>query len=120
MTSSDIIAGVGLLISIAGTVYMHVEGVIKIRERIARMETKVEVFWKDVSFDAARILHTPHPENARRDYLLEQFVAQQITREELHELVAVLQQIIEQKHREFGERTAASQLLRALERQYEI
>lgn len=120
MTNSDIIAGIGLVISVAGTVYMHVEGVIKIRERIARMETKVEVFWKDVSFDAAKILHTPHPENARRDYLLERFLAQQITSEELAELVITLKKIIEEKDREFGERTAASQLLRALERQYEI
>jgi hypothetical protein len=120
METSNVISIVAVLISVFGAVYMHVEGVIKIRERIARMETKVEVFWKDVSFDAAKILHTPHPENARRDYLLEQFMKQEITIDELKELVDTLKAIIDQKHREFGERTAASNLLRALERQYEI
>lgn len=87
---------------------------------MARMETKIEIFWKDVSFDAAKILHTPHPENARRDYLLEQFVSQQIKREELTELIGLLKLIIDEKSREMGERTAASNMLRALERQYEI
>ena len=33
-------------------------------ERLARLETKVDVFWRGVSFDAARLLHSPHPEFA--------------------------------------------------------
>lgn len=120
MSSSDIIALVAVGISAIGIGIVYVEGVIKMRERMTKVETKIEIFWKDVSYDAAKILHTPHPENARRDYLLERFVAQQITREELAELIQVLKDIIEEKGREFGERTAASNLLRALQGQYEV
>jgi hypothetical protein len=120
MSSSDVISMIAVGISVISGIFFYVEGVIKNRERMVRLETKVEVFWKNVSFDAAKILHTPHPENARRDYLLEQFVSQQITRDQLVELIMLLKDIIEEKHREFGERSAASSLLRALESQYEI
>lgn len=120
MSSSDIIALIAVGISAIGIVVVYVEGVIKMRERMTKVETKIEIFWKDVCYDAAKILHTPHPENQRRDFLLEQFMAQKITRDELAELIMLLKKIIDEKWREMGERTAASNMLRALERQYEI
>jgi hypothetical protein len=92
----------------------------RLRERMTALEVKISLYWDAVTRDAAKILHTPHPENARRDYLLEQFVSQQITREELEELIKVLKNIIDEKARDMGERTAASNMLRALEQQYEI
>lgn len=120
MNARDIISLVSAVISFIGFVYVYFKGVVESRERLARLETKVEVFWKSVALDAAKILHTPHPENARRDDLLEKFTDGSITREELEELIRTLNKIVEEKHREFGERTAASTLLRAIEIQYEI
>jgi len=92
----------------------------KLRERIVAIEVKIDVFWKNVAFDSAKILHTPHPENARRDELLELFVEGMISRDQLRELIILLKTIIEDKVREFGERTAASNLLRAIEIQYDV
>ena len=92
----------------------------KLRERLTAIETKVEVFWRSVAIDAAKILHTPHPENARRDELLERFVEGIIDREELKELIVTLKKIIDDTFREFGERTAASNLLRVIEMQYVV
>src|SRR5690242_4138807 len=115
MDSSIIIGIAGLLLTIFGFVVMWFQGIIKTRERIITLETKIEIFWRSVAFDAAKILHTPHLINKKRDELLEKFVEGKIIREELKELILILKQIIEEKNRDFGERTAASQLLRAIE-----
>lgn len=92
----------------------------KQRERIVALEVKVSLFWNSLAKDAAKILHTPHPENKRRDELLELFVESKINMSELRELVVILKNIIEDNIREFGERTAASTLLRAIEIQYKM
>lgn len=120
MKAELVISIIGTVISILGFLFVWIKGVIETRERLTRVEVKVDVFWKDVAFDAARILHTPHPENARRDYLIEQLLSQNITRSELEELVETLKKIIDEKNRVFGERMAASLLLRVLQKQYEI
>jgi hypothetical protein len=92
----------------------------KLRERLTALEIKISVFWDSLSRDAAKILHTPHEINKFRDHLLEKFLDETITRDELAELIDILKKIIEDKDREFGERTAASTLLRALQGRYEI
>lgn len=109
----EILGFIGLAIAL-------IAGYIKLRERLVAIEVKIDVFWKNVAFDAAKILHTPHPENKRRDELLELFVEGKIKREELKELIIILKGILEDKLREFGERTAASNLLRAIEFQYDV
>jgi hypothetical protein len=118
--NENILSIFGILLTVVGFVIMWVQGVVKNRERMAVMETKMEIFWRGVAYDNARILHTPHPENKRRDEILEKFVDQTITIDELKELVDLLHKIIENKNREFGERTAASNLLRAIEFQYKL
>ncbi len=116
--SEQTLSIIAIVISIIGGTFVYVEGVIRVRERIVAVETKVSLFWDTIAKDAAKILHTPHPMNFRRDQLLEKFVDGTINREELKELIEVLQKIIEGKDREFGERTAASTLLRAIEMKY--
>lgn len=115
-----IVGIIGLLLTIAKNKRDRVESDTKLRERITTVETKMEVFWRAVAIDSAKILHTPHPQNWRRDELLEKFVAQTISRDELLELISVLTEIVENKIRDFGERAAASTMLRAIEMQYEI
>jgi hypothetical protein len=123
-------AGIGLLgvfIAYGKLKQDNIEASIKVRERLTALEVKVDSLESKVSFyfesiikDAAKILHTPHEYNARRDYLLEQFVSQQITSEELKELIECLKTIIDNKALDMGERTAASNMLRALEIQYNL
>lgn len=93
----------------------------KLKLDVQDLKTKMEVFWKNVSFDAARNLHTPHPDNARRDYLLEQYVDEKITRDELIELVKLLDKVIlDDSNRDFGERQAASLLRRTIEQRFNL
>lgn len=109
-----------LFLTLVGLLIIWVQGIVKTRERIVALETKIEIFWKNVAFDNAKILHTPHPKNARRDELLEKFVEEKFTKNELKELVIILQKIIVDNFNEFGERTAASQLFRTIAMLYEI
>jgi hypothetical protein len=90
------------------------------REQVIRMETKIEIFWRNVGFDAAKILHTPHPENARRDFLIIRWETDKIGLAELHELISMLKDIIPDETKEASERKAASDLCRSLEAQYDL
>jgi hypothetical protein len=88
-------------------------------ERLARLETKVDVFWRGVSFDAARLLHSPHPEFARRDHLLERFLAQRLTGTEARELTQMMSAILKDSTSDAGQRMAASVVLRYLASWYD-
>lgn len=65
-----------------------------LKTEVAIMQKQMEVFWKNVSFGAASILHSPHPENARTDYLLDQFRGNKITLKEERELIEILENIL--------------------------
>jgi hypothetical protein len=43
-------------------------------DRITVLETKIDVFWKNVALDVARVLHSPNPARAHIDELLEAFM----------------------------------------------
>lgn len=45
----------------------------KVLDRLAVIETKVEVFWKSVAMDAAKIIHSPDPRRRQVDELIEAF-----------------------------------------------
>lgn len=45
----------------------------RILDRLAVIETKIEVFWKAVAMDAAKIIHSPDPRRAVVDNLIEEF-----------------------------------------------
>lgn len=113
----------GNIIALAAMGLAFVAGYIKLREGMAEDRVKLNLLWdafKEMAKDAAKILHTPHPENERRDVLLEKFVEGIIKREELKELITLLKDIIDNNVREFGERTAASNLLRVIQMQYQV
>ncbi len=83
--------------------------------RVVKVEVQVSVFWKDVSFDAARTLHKPHPEARPMDMLLECYMQGVITGEQIIELKERLRQKIQCEDADKGERTAASMMLRSIE-----
>lgn len=94
------------------TIYKSVED---LAVRVAQVEVKMSVFWKDVTYDAARILHKPHPEARPMDRLLERYMQEEISEEEVIELKEKLRQKIQSEEIDSGERTAASFMLRGIE-----
>lgn len=85
--------------------------------RMAILETKVEVVWKGVAFDLATVLHQPHAQYAERDTLLEKLLADEITAEELLRLRDLLKEAIgsQEDSGNYGEKVAASLLMRIIE-----
>lgn len=59
-------------------------------DRIIALETKVDVFWKNVALDVARVLHSPNPARAHVDELLEAFMEGRISHTERDELKDLL------------------------------
>jgi hypothetical protein len=55
-------------------------------DRTSVLETKVSVFWKNVSSDAAMILHSPDPRRKPIDLLLEAFMEHRITEPQKRDL----------------------------------
>ena len=91
-----------------------------IRERITAVETKVDVFWRSICVDAARILHSPDPRLAARDELIDKFLAETISRAELTEFIEILKLVLDDHDSIAGDRLAASIILRSIESRYSL
>jgi hypothetical protein len=66
------------LTALAASISQLSQDVAKIRERLevavdrtTVLETKMEVFWRNVSLDVAKVLHSPNPARQHLDLLLE-------------------------------------------------
>lgn len=93
-------------------------GIKELGDRLTRMETTLDIFTRAIALDAARALHSPHPEMERRDYLLERLLGGDITAAEQGELYRMLYGSAFGPHTEglpAGDRVAASLVLRLLE-----
>lgn len=62
----------------------------RVLDRLSVMETKIEVFWKSVAMDAAKIIHSPDPRRAHIDALLDAFTEGTITTQQASELKTIL------------------------------
>lgn len=49
------------------------EAIAPVNGRLGVLETKIDVFWRNVAFDAAKILHSPHDSRTDLDELIEAF-----------------------------------------------
>lgn len=87
---------------------------------IAEINVKLQIFWKDVSFDAARILHQPHAHAAEMDRLLDKYLAEQLRGNELKLLIVLLEATRDDDGQIEGRRLAASQMLRAIKQRFEL
>lgn len=87
-------------------------------DRLARLETKVDLFWQGIATKLAGVLHSPHPEHARRDYLIESFMDGSITVEELVELVDALEKIKGDHEADTGAQVAAAVVLEFISMRY--
>jgi hypothetical protein len=79
--------------------------------RAVALETKVDVFWRTVTISAAQVLHSPHPEHARRDALLEALMAGRLDLAGAAELARLVDAVREDEAAADGERLAAGQVL---------
>jgi hypothetical protein len=57
-----------------------------LQSQLAVLETKIDVFWRTIAVDAAKILHQPDPRRAMIDTLLEHFMEDRLTSEEEFQL----------------------------------
>lgn len=62
-------------------------------DRITVLETKMEIFWRNVGVELARVLHSPNPARAHVDELLEAWMENRITTEQRDELRGYLEYI---------------------------
>jgi hypothetical protein len=93
--------------------------------RIAILESKMDVFWRNVAFDVSKILHSPHEGWEELDALLEKFRAslragEPMTDPEMASLETQLRDMVEGRFAAPAEVTradkvAASLMLRAIE-----
>ena len=92
--------------------------------RVAVLESKMDVFWKNVALDMSHILHSPHPGWEDLDALLERYRAHlknpeiQFRDEELAELAYQLREMVEGRWPtkvSRADQAVASLMLRAIE-----
>jgi hypothetical protein len=87
--------------------------------RVAILESKMDVFWKNVAFDVSKILHSPHPGWEELDALLDKFRAARITVPEMTSLTEQLHEMVDDRWPgapvSRADKVAASLLLRAIE-----
>ena len=87
--------------------------------RVSILESKMEVFWRNVAFDVSKILHSPHEGWEGLDALLEKFQAREISPPEMADLETQLRDMVEGRWVPAAvtraDQVAASLLLRAIE-----
>lgn len=87
--------------------------------RVSILESKMEVFWRNVAFDVSKILHSPHEGWENLDALLEKFRAVTISALEMADLETQLRDMVEGRWEPAAvtraDQVAASLLLRAIE-----
>lgn len=93
------------------------ENIKTLEGRITALETKVEVFWRNVSIDVALLLHKPHPDFRKRDELIEKYAADKLTETELKEFILLLEKLKEEGE-DKQERFYASYILHAIKARY--
>lgn len=93
---------------------------ISIEHRFSVLETKMDVFWKNVGKSAADILHSPH--RPELDRWLERYQAGELSRADLQTMVKMMRDVQEDDTGEFTktERMAASVIELSIHNRYGI
>ena len=86
-----------------------------ISNRVGVLETKIDVFWKNVAYDAARILHSPH--TPEFDALLDGFREGRLNTDDTVRFVEELAKIAGDRNQMNGDRLAAATIIRVIEQQ---
>lgn len=79
---------------VAGTFHKIMEETIDpLKERVSIVETKMEVFWKEIAWDMAKVLHHPEASRQRVDELLDVLMSDSMTECDQTELTGYLETI---------------------------
>lgn len=92
---------IAVLVSLAGILGKYYKSISSMKERLTRLETKMELFWKIVENNVGRLLKSPR--QPRKDELLDKLSGNSLNREEAAELKEILE-------REFAKKGKRSQL----------
>lgn len=89
----------------------------ELRDRVTVIETKLGFVLQAIQVTTTHILHSPHPEHARRDYLLEKARADQLAHAEAVELARALERM-QAEQLDSGDQIAVGLLLAWLKAQF--
>jgi hypothetical protein len=89
LTSSDYIAIATAVLMVLGFIVNHLAVIAKLQERLAALETKMEIFWKAVGNHVSEMLKS-YPTNIEKDILLEKLATKEITLEEAYKLKTIV------------------------------
>ena len=76
------------------------------------LKQQMMLFWKDLSIQSAKVLHSPH--TPKLDHLIERFQEDRLTKDELITFVKMLQELHDNKDESTSRRKVAGDLLTAI------
>lgn len=108
----DILAIAALIISVVGMLVgwalIYFGSIVKTSNRLTKLETDNDTFWKVIGPHMASIIHSP--EHKDRDELVDKLVYGTLQPDEAERLACLLEQNIEENHSE-GKKLASALLL---------
>lgn len=78
-----------IFLTVVGLLIQHFCVLSAIKERLVRLETKMELFWGTIETNVSKMLKT-YPTNIRKDILLDKFANKELVRDEAFELRTIL------------------------------
>lgn len=93
------------------------DSVVSVDKRVAVVEFQNALFLKNLTITMGNVLHSPHPEDAETDYLIEQLQAGQITEDEKAKLIQWLGKLNAEHHHKTVKTVAAGFMMAMLQTQ---
>ena len=91
ISGSDYIAIAALILTIAGFMINYFAVIAGMKERLATLETKMELFWRAIENNVIHLLKS-YPTHIRKDILLDKLSCRALNLEEAYELRTILRE----------------------------
>lgn len=88
--------------------------------RVSLLERMMDMIFKQVSINFAANLHKPHPDYIERDRLIEKFVREQITPDEMQRFRLMLEHDRDNGDCDFKDQALAKSILEMMDMQYAL
>lgn len=92
----------------------------ELSNRVSLLERMVDMIFKQVTINFAANLHKPHPDYADRDGLIEKYVRENITPEELERFRGLLEFDRDNPECDFRDQALAKSILEMMDMQYAL
>lgn len=86
--------------------------------RLTVLETKIDVFWKSVSFSSAQALHSPH--TPQFDRLIELFQQERLDDQQLVEFKRMLREVVDDPNETSFRKKSALEVLALIHIRFEV